>query len=112
MPGGGRRRPGGLGKPHLAWAKETGILPQGLDPDASISREQLACLLARYMGGEESGDVDYTDLERVDHLSSIKQVRQLGLMQGREDNTFDPKGSLARGELAAVLRRVVLLQLR
>jgi len=33
-------------------------------------------------------------------------------MQGREDNTFDPQGNLTRAELAAVLRRVVLSQLR
>ncbi len=101
-------------KPHLAWAEEAGILPEGLAPNGPISREALAYLLAHYMGPGEGEDVAYTDLEDIDadYLSSVRRVRKLGLMQGRPDNSFDPRGSLTRGELAAVLHRVVLAQLR
>jgi len=64
-------------KPHLAWARESDLLPDGLDPNAPISREALAYLLAHYMGGGESAKVDYVDLDSVDpeYLSSIQQVR-------------------------------------
>lgn len=102
-------------QPHMAWAEDAGILPDGLDATAPITREQLAYLLARYM--DQTGDGEaaaYADLDQIDaqYLASVRQVRQLGLMQGRQDNTFDPQGSLTRGELAAVLHRLILVRLQ
>ncbi len=101
--------------PHLAWARETGILPEGLVPDAPITRQQLAYVLDRYMGGEgEGAAVSYVDLDLVDpkYLSSIKRMRQAGIMHGRDDNSFDPTGNLTRAELAAVIHRMILLELQ
>ena len=101
-------------QPHLAWAREKGLLPAGLDPNTPITREQLAYLLARFTGQSGDGEaVTYADLDRIGagYLASVRQVRALGLMQGREDNTFDPQGSLTRAELATVLHRLILSRL-
>lgn len=101
--------------PHLEWAGNSGLLPDGFAPDAPLPREQLAYLLARSLGGRpEAGNLPvYTDQSSVTagYLEDIQYVQQLGLMQGREDGTFDPQGSLTRGELTAVLRRLILLKL-
>lgn len=101
-------------QPHLAWAREEGLLPAGLDPNAPITREQLAYLLARFTGQSGDGEaVTYADLDRIGagYLASVRQVRALGLMQGRENNTFDPQGNLTRAELATVLHRLILSRL-
>lgn len=64
--------------PHMAWAREAGILPEGLIPDAPISRQQLAYVLDRYVGCEGEGvAVNYVDMGLIDpkYLSSIKRMR-------------------------------------
>ena len=102
-------------KPHLAWAEEHGYLPQGFDPDAPLPREQLAVLLALSLGGETGNRSlpAYTDQYDISAwaLPSVQTVQALGLMQGREDGSFDPQGGLNRAELAAVLHRLVSLKL-
>ncbi len=108
------KSPAGWAKPYLDWAEEPEIRAEGLAPNAPITREQMAYLLTRYVGEGAGADVHYADLDSVDpdYLSGVRRVRELGLMLGRSGSRFDPQGSLTRSELAAILHRVVLLQLR
>lgn len=104
-------------KPHLAWAKEEGLLPQGFSENDPLPREQLAYILAHYLKleaeAEESLYVPYRDQTaiRPDCRASVEGLRLSGIMEGRETGFFDPQGYLTRAELAAVMGRIVTYKL-
>ena len=103
--------------PYVAWAAETGITLGFEDgsfrPGDNISREQLAVMLQRYIGAfgleltlEEKAA--FSDEETVSDwaLTAVNTLRDAGLMNGREDNRFEPKGTATRAEICAVVCRI------
>ena len=102
----------------IAWAAEMGIVNGVGDnkfaPDTAITREQLATMMFRYM---EKMEIDipallieypaYDDAEEISAyaVTSVKIMRNTGLMQGKLDNRFDPKGTALRSEVATLLMR-------
>ena len=103
--------------PYVAWAAETGITLGFEDgsfrPGDNISREQLAVMLQRYIGAfgleltlEEKAA--FSDEETVSDwaLTAVNTLRDAGLMNGRGDNRFEPKGTATRAEICAVVCRI------
>ena len=104
----------------VAWASENDI-SDGTDdgnfsPDNNVTREQLAKILLGYYNYKGDGPVgawaislDYTDLSDVSDWATdgIMFCTMNGLMQGKDDNRFDPKGETTRAEIAAVIERMV-----
>ena len=102
----------------VRWATSEGIV-QGYDdttfaPDDSITREQLATMLYRYIqknGGGFTGTwmflLDYADRAEVSEWAyeSVCYMTMHGLMQGKNDNVFDPQGSATRAEVATLFQR-------
>ena len=96
-----------------AWAMENGI-SDGTSMEAPITREQLAAMLFRYAVFKGMDAVTLAD-----HLAQFSDRGQIstwavsalnwavgsGIMNGRSGGTLDPKGTAARAELAAMLRR-------
>lgn len=96
-----------------AWAMENGI-SDGTSMEAPITREQLAAMLFRYAVFKGMDAVTLAD-----HLAQFSDCGQIstwtvsalnwavgsGIMNGRSGGALDPKGTAARAELAAMLRR-------
>lgn len=104
----------GWAYPALAWAVEKKILPEGFKPDAPITREQFAFLVAGAMGGAKSAQVPtYLDLAQVSSgcTASVSYLTSLGIMNGTGDGYFSPKHTLTRSELAAILHRLMIWQM-
>ena len=101
----------------VAWASESGIVTgtgAGFDPDAPISREQLATILYRYMAKQgvqaEQGDLSaFADGGAVSPWAqeAMGYAVGAGLMTGKEGGVLDPQGTATRAEVAVVLRRLV-----
>ncbi|MDR1299771.1 MAG: S-layer homology domain-containing protein, partial [Oscillospiraceae bacterium] len=99
------------------WAAENGIVNgvgEGrFDPNADITREQLATLIYRYAA---LTDTDLSDIRPYDRFSdadnisgyageAIKALYCAGIISGRPNGVFDPQGKATRAEVAAMIHR-------
>ena len=94
-----------------AWAAEKGIVsgyPDGsFAPNDAVTREQLAVMLWRYAGSEDS-DHDIASFKDSANVSdyaatAIRWAVENGLLSGKGNGNLDPKGTASRAEVAAVL---------
>ena len=97
------------------WAAANGIV-NGMDdgsfqPNAAITREQMAAILcnyAQYKGipTESSGDLSgYSDADQVSAWAegSVIWAVDMGLIHGMSMNTLEPQGTATRAQAATVL---------
>lgn len=102
-------------KDAIDWACMVGIVNGYEDgtfrPENPISREEMACMIHRYLfyfDIEMKDDVKtdgYTDGAKIQDwaLDSVEALSKAGIMNGRADGTFDPQGFTTRAEAATVL---------
>ena len=101
------------------WAASVGVV-NGFDdgtfqPNAAITREQMAAILrnyAQYKGFDTStsGDLStYSDAASVSDWAqeSVEWMVGSGLLGGYDDNTLRPQGTTTRAEVASVLQRAL-----
>lgn len=92
------------------WAIENGI-SDGTYPNASMTREQLAAMLYRYVGSPAvSGTVgDYSDTDSISSWAQDAMVWavQQGLIAGMDDGTLNPQGTATRTQVAAIFQRFI-----
>ncbi|WP_418300884.1 S-layer homology domain-containing protein [Lysinibacillus fusiformis] len=75
-------------------------------PNASVTRAQMATMLARFL---TNGDIPSTtnnsfeDTTNHPAKDAIDFVKQAGLFKGITETTFNPKGSITRAEMASVV---------
>jgi hypothetical protein len=87
------------------------------DPAASVTRGQMATLLLealRFSTGEPllaEGGPYFEDVSGV-HAPNIDAGFELGLLSGREDGTFGISRTARRGQMASLLVRGYVLQMR
>ena len=105
--------------PYVNWAAKAGIVAGTTEttfaPDSNITREQMAVIMKNY--ADRTGYSIPKTLEAVTfadnaNISSwakdaVKIMQQAGVLSGKGDNRFDPKGNATRAEAAAVLHRFV-----
>lgn len=105
----------------VIWAAENGIVTGYADgtfqPDASVSREQMAAFLwryAKYKGydvtvGEDTNILSFADAEQVDEyaVAAMQWACGAGIITGKTADTLDPNGSAAREQVAVILNRFV-----
>lgn len=104
--------------PYIAWASENGMVEGNGDdtftPDDNITREQMAKIFLgfyRYMGEGTEGAwaiaLNYADVDQMSEwaLEGVMFCTLKGLLMGKENNMFDPKGNALRSEVATVLMR-------
>ncbi len=106
--------------PYVIWAKQYGIA-EGVDsthyyPNQNLTREQLAVIIDNYLGyvGYDIGNkysYNYYDNDDISAWAkdSVYLLRSLDIMKGDSYNKFNPKSTLSRQELSAVLERIVNL---
>ncbi len=104
--------------PYVTWASLSGIVT-GYDdgtfaPNKEITREQMALILVRYCEAydcrlaEEEAPA-FTDEGDISPwaLDAVLKSRRCGLINGRDDGSFDPRGTATRAEMCAVMARLM-----
>lgn len=103
---------------YVNWAYAHG-LTNGIDNthfgvDRHITREQMSVLFDRYLKYKNENLTSVTEnYLYADHssisnyaISSVTTCQKYGLITGKTDNIFDPKGNSTRAEVAAVFQRL------
>lgn len=105
------------------WAVEQGIVKgignNSFAPLQEVNREQLAVMLANYCklkGFElpESGDVKkFVDEDAISPwaLDAVLLMQKAGIINGKSNQSFDPKGKATRAEVAVVFEKIMSKQL-
>lgn len=99
------------------WAVENGIV-NGItdsifDPNGNVTREQMAVMLYKYIVNE---NIDIQQAETIvvfkDYTSisayakhAVVYMQKTGLINGRNDGSFDPQGLATRAEVATIMER-------
>ena len=102
----------------VSWAAESKIVNGyngHFNPDAPITRQQLAAMMYRYadvLGLDRKADKDTVGFS--DHTQVADWARDamnwavsVGLLQGKGGNLLDPTGFATRAEVAAICQRMV-----
>lgn len=106
--------------PYVEWAAETGIVSgmgdNSFAPDAPVTREQMAVILINFSHATglslpegTSEAAPFTDYEEFSNWAAdaICEINKLGIISGRPNGRFDPKGTATRAEVAAMLTRFI-----
>ena len=105
--------------PYVNWAAQNGIVDgvtaTTFAPDTNINREQMAAIMANYakkLGYDLPKTlraVTFADNAQISSWAknAVKAMQQAGVLAGKANNRFDPKGTATRAEVATVLRRFV-----
>jgi hypothetical protein len=83
-----------------------GATPTTFDPGGTLTRRQMASMLARAFDLAEVDGDHFTDVHADDvHAGNIYAVAQAGITHGTTDTTFSPGGTLRRDQFASLLIR-------
>jgi hypothetical protein len=104
--------------PYVKWAVENGIASgvgeNCFAPNEDITREQVAVMLCNFTknNGIELKKVykaEFTDSGNISTWAedSVKALAEAGIISGRSDSSFDPKGTATRAEIATMLIKLV-----
>ena len=102
--------------PGIAYCLDHGLMngvsDTEFDPDGTLTRAMLVTVLWRLAGEPEATqDCAFPDLGSADdpaaswYLDAVAWAAEAGIVNGRPDGTFDPKGAITRQELATMLYR-------
>lgn len=89
------------------WAMNLGIT-DGMNPMGSLTREQLAAMLYRYVGSPAvNGTLTFTDSANVSAWARNAMIWavQNGILDGVGGNRLNPKGTTTRAQAAAIFMR-------
>lgn len=106
--------------PYVSWAAQNGIV-HGVGgnrflPEQAITREQLATIIANYVefAGLKLYDINTDTISFADDneistyaKDAVMTMKKAGIIYGKSNNRFDPKGTATRAEVAAMLERLV-----
>ncbi|MEE0775763.1 MAG: S-layer homology domain-containing protein [Bacillota bacterium] len=100
---------------YVAWGTERGLV-QGKSadrfaPNATITREEMATLCDRYISYYQleckavRAATDFADAPVIGSwaLDAVKRIQAAGIINGRDNNMFVPKGNATRAEAATML---------
>lgn len=102
----------------VKWADNMGITcgtsETTFAPMAGLTREQMACMLERYLKKEEGiliappAGEPFPDQDQISGyaVESVDYVHALGLLVGDKNGSFRPRGTSTRAETAMVLLRL------
>ena len=98
---------------YIAWAKDKGLV-EGVsatefDPEAPITREQMATIFGRYalkqgieLPKSDNAAGSFPDADKISEYARefVELMRIAGILNGYEDGTFRPQGNATRAEAA------------
>lgn len=89
----------------MRWAIRKGV-SDGSQPEAAVTREQVAVMLYRYTGGQKAeGTLTFQDAGQVSDwaVDGVRWAVANGILSGKGNGTLDPQGSATRAEVAQML---------
>ena len=98
----------------VIWAANAGVVngtsETTFDPNAAITREQIAAILFRYAGAEaveEDHLKDFADADKISAyaLDAMNWAVSEGLITGMGDGTVAPRATATRAQIATILMR-------
>jgi hypothetical protein len=101
----------------VAWAADAGIVngvtDDTFDPNADITREQLAAIMYRYSDAfgydiSASGNIiKYNDSSQISDWAQTALIWTTGsgIIDGKDNNRLDPQGKATRAEAATIIER-------
>jgi len=104
----------------IKWAADKEIVlgygDGNFGPEDKITREQMATILYRFeqytkeTPPDTVEEIAFTDADDVSEYAkgSVNALVKQGIINGRTDNSFDPKGNATRAEYSAVLHRYLV----
>jgi len=100
----------------VLWASRQGLVTGYGDgtfgTDDPVSREQIAAILWRYAGSPQAQDAqgfaDEGDISAY-AADAVDWARANGIVNGKENNTFDPQGNATRAEVSTILRNYLTM---
>lgn len=107
--------------PYIEWAYMNGIV-NGVDgnkfePDRGMTREEVALVLQNYAKTINFNlpvlhdIIVFADKDNISDYAkdAVNIIQQAGIIMGDQNNKFNPKNAVSRGEAAAMLQRYVKL---
>lgn len=106
---------------YTEWARDKGIVSgvgdNSFAPDASITRQDMAVMLARYAAamGLKAPDMNtqaaFADAESIAAYAkdAAAAMQKAGIISGKPGGVFDPAAGATRAEVAAMLHRFAIL---
>ena len=100
---------------YVDWAENAGLVPAemaGFDPDAAITRQDMAALFGNFLNAYEHPGQSATSQEPAFHdagsiagyaADGVTLCYQMGLMSGKDGNLFDPLATATRAEVAVTM---------
>lgn len=86
----------------------TGFSDGTFRPDESVSRGQMAVLVAKALRLDLTAPLKFTDVGAV-HADYVAAVTEAGIVAGVTDTTFEPDRPVTRGQLATVISNALKL---
>lgn len=80
------------------------------DPQGTITRGQIATMLARALELPEAGDDPFRDTAGSVHAPAIAAAASADIIQGFGDGTFRPQDPVTRGQLSSMIARAFELR--
>jgi len=106
---------------YVEWAVRTGVT-QGMNalsfaPNHNISREDMATMIMRYaaykkiMLPQETSGITFADDTQIAAYAkeSVTAMQKAGIVSGRGNNKFEPKGTATRAETAKMISEFIRL---
>jgi len=107
-----------IDKDQMKWAEENKLF-EGIENKTeakdSLTREEMATILANYykkfanVNFEDKNDLTFKDSLDISDWAkeSVSVLVEKGILKGKDDNKFDPKETLTRGEAAQVIHNTM-----
>ncbi len=100
----------------VAWAKDEGVVMGKteieFDPDGTITREEFAAMLYRFVDAAdveltETRDGEPVDADKIDEYAAdaVDALYRSEIVNGNENGEFDPDADITRAETSALLDR-------
>ena len=98
----------------VIWAQKNGIVA-GVDkthfePMKDITREQMCVMLSNFLDFMKLSTPNrtvepFSDIDEVSSwaVKAVERLRKAGIVNGKENNTFDPQGNATRAEIAQII---------
>lgn len=106
---------------YTEWARDKGIVSgiggNSFAPDAIITRQDMAVMLARYASAMQleahttNAGAAFADAGSISDYArnAAKAMQEAGIISGKPGGIFDPKAGATRAEVSAMLHRFMLL---
>ncbi len=83
-----------------------GVTHTAFAPEREVSRAEFAALLARALGLEEAGAIEFADVDANDwYAAAVAAVSEAGIVSGRSEAVFAPDAAITREEMASMIVR-------